>query len=197
MTPWHSVTTDYITGLPLTVKGHNVFAVFVVKLTKYVYAVPCSNTSDATDWAHMYVEHVVQHQGLSEVIISDRGPQFISIFNKALGACLGIKWNLSTARHRQVDGQTERVNRVIENVMRYFVSPNMLDWDSCCAWLNLRLTMHGMRPLSKLLSFFFFLGGKDIHYTSAMIATSRVCDVHHKPKRPKLTTHLEWFRHEP
>ena len=43
---------------------------------------------------------------------------------------------------------------------------------------------------------FFFLGGKDIHYTSAMIATSRVCDVHHKPKRPKLTTHLEWFRHE-
>ena len=44
--------------------------------------------------------------------------------------------------------------------------------------------------------FFFFLGGKDIHYTSAMIATSRVCDVHHKPKRPKLTTHLEWFRHE-
>ena len=44
--------------------------------------------------------------------------------------------------------------------------------------------------------FFFFLGGKDIHYTSAMIATSRVCDVHHKPKRPKLTTHLEWCRHE-
>ena len=24
-----------------------------------------------------------------------------------------------------------------------------------------------------------------------MIATSRVCDVHHKPERPKLTTHLE------
>ena len=44
--------------------------------------------------------------------------------------------------------------------------------------------------------FFFFLGGKDIHYTSATITTSRVCDVHHKPKRPKLTTHLEWFRHE-
>ena len=44
--------------------------------------------------------------------------------------------------------------------------------------------------------FFFFFWGKDIHYTSAMIATSRVCDVHHKPERPKLTTHLEIFRHE-
>ena len=44
--------------------------------------------------------------------------------------------------------------------------------------------------------FFFFLGGKDIHYTSAMIATSRVCDVHHKPERPKQTTHLELVKHE-
>ena len=49
-------------------------------------------------------------------------------------------------------------------------------------------------PLFFFFFFFFFLGGKDIHYTSAMIATSRVCDVHHKPKRPKLTTHLEWSR---
>ena len=131
---WHTVTTDYITGLPLTPDGHNAIAVFVDKLTKYVYAVPCSTTSDATDWALMYVEHVMKHQGLSEVIISDRGPQFISTFNKTLATRLGIKWNLSTARHPQTDGQTERVNRVIEDVLRHFVSPNMLDWDR---WLCL------------------------------------------------------------
>ena len=124
-----TVVTDYITGLPLTAKGPNAIAVFVDKLTKYVYAVPCSNTSDATDWAHMYVEHVVQHQGLSELIMSDRGPQFISTFNKALAARLGIKWSLSTAHHLQTDGQ-----RVIQDVVRHFVSPNMLDWDS---WLCL------------------------------------------------------------
>ena len=39
--------------------------------------------------------------------------------------------------------------------------------------------------------FFFFLGGMDIHYTSATIATPRLCEVHHKPKRPRLTTHSE------
>ena len=38
---------------------------------------------------------------------------------------------------------------------------------------------------------FFFLGGMDIHYTSAAIATSSVCGVHHKPQRPRLTTHSE------
>jgi len=50
---WHTVTTDYITGLPRTPKGNNAIAVFVDKLTKYVYAVPCSDTSDAVDWANI------------------------------------------------------------------------------------------------------------------------------------------------
>ena len=62
---WHTMTTDYITGLPLTPKGNNATAVFVDKLTMYEYAVPCSDQSDAADWANMYVQHVVQHEGLS------------------------------------------------------------------------------------------------------------------------------------
>ena len=45
-----------------------------------------------------------------------------------------------------------------------------------------------------LFCFFVFLGGMDIHYTSATIVTSRVCEVHHKPKRPRLTTHSELFQ---
>jgi len=116
----------------------------VDKLTKYVYAVPCSDTSDAVDWANMYVEHVVQHEGLSTVIISDRGPQFNSAFNKALALRLGIKWNLSTARHPQTDGQTERANRIIEDVLRHFVSPNMTDWDQhlCMAQFAMNTAWH-------------------------------------------------------
>ena len=99
------------------------------KLTKYVYAVPCNEKSNAVDWANMYVEHVVQHEGLSTVIMSDRDPQFISAFNKALSLCLGISWNMSSARHPQSDGQTERANRIIEDILRHFVPPNMTDWD--------------------------------------------------------------------
>ena len=118
---WHIVTTDYITGLPLTPKGNNAIVVFVDKLTKYVYAVPCNEKSTAVDWANMYVEHVFQHEGLSSVVISDRGPQFNSAFNKALALRLGITWNMSTARHPQTDGQTERANRIVEDVVRHFL----------------------------------------------------------------------------
>lgn len=116
-------STDYITGLPLTPKGSNAIAVFVDNLTKHVYAVPCNEESTAVQWASMYVEHVVQHEGLSSVIISDRGPQFNSAFKKALALRLGITWVMSTACHPQTDGQTGRANRIVEDVLRHFVSP--------------------------------------------------------------------------
>ena len=48
-------------------------------------------------------------------------------------------------------------------------------------FLNISYAWHGNLagqvafPVAVLHFSFFFLGGKDIHYTSAMIATSRVC----------------------
>ena len=137
---WHTVTTDYITGLPRTGNGHNVIACFVDNLTKNVCAVPCTDTSDAVDWANMYVQHVVQHEGLSYVIISVRGPQINSNVNKALAARLGIL----TARHPQTDGQTERFKLVIEDVLRHFVSPKMTDWDQylCLAQFAINNAWH-------------------------------------------------------
>ena len=83
----------------------NPIAMFVCKLTKHVYAVPCTDKSNVVDWANIYVHHVVQHEGLATVIISDRGPQLISKFNQALAIRLGEKWKLSTARHPQTDEQ--------------------------------------------------------------------------------------------
>ena len=170
--PWHTVTTDYITGLPLTADGHNAVAVFVGKLTKYVYAVPCIDTCSAVDRANMYVQHVVQHEGLSYGVGSDRRPHFNSSFNKALAACLGTIWHPSTARHPQTDGQTERVNRVIEDVLRHLVTPSMTDWDQylCLAWFasnNAWLETIQQTPfflimegLPRLLLTLFCLGGR-------------------------------------
>lgn len=114
------------------------------KLTKYVYVVPCNEKSTAVDWANMYVEHVVQHEGLSSVVISDREPQFNSAFNKALALRWGVAWNISTARHPQTDGQTERANIIVEDVLRHFVSPNMTDWDQhlCLAQFAMNSAWH-------------------------------------------------------
>ena len=41
-----------------------------------------------------------------------------------------IKRCMSTAYHPQSDGQTERMNRLLEDMLRHYVSPTQTDWDT-------------------------------------------------------------------
>jgi hypothetical protein len=63
------------------------------------------------------------------VIISDRDPLFTSAFTRALCKSIGTEQALSTAYHPQTDGQTERVNRVLEDMLRMYVSRSQTDWE--------------------------------------------------------------------
>ena len=81
---------------------------------------------------------------MTKAIVFYHACLFNSAFNRALALRLGIKWNLSTARHPQTDGQTERANRIIEDVLRHFVSPDMTDRDRylCMAQFAMNSAWH-------------------------------------------------------
>ena len=55
----------------------------------------------------MFVQHVFRLHGLPDSIVSDRGPQFTSVFWKRLYDRLGIDRQLNTAFHPKSDGQTD------------------------------------------------------------------------------------------
>ena len=126
---WEVVTMDLITCLPPTLSGHDAIAVFVDKLTKMAHFAPCKTAINAEEFANLYVKEIVRYHGVSRVIISDRDPRFTGHFLKSVCQLLGVKQSLSTAFHPQTDGQTEIMNRYLQDMLRHYVSPRQDDWD--------------------------------------------------------------------
>jgi len=56
--------------------------------------------------------------GVPKKIVSDRGTQFTSYFWQQVHSLLGTKLNFSTAYHPQTDGQTKRINQILEDMLR-------------------------------------------------------------------------------
>jgi transposase InsO family protein len=80
-------------------------------------------------------KHAYVHHGLPKDIVSDRDVRFQSDFWKPFNDKLGIKLNMSTAKHPQTDGQTERANGILEDTLRHFefVGPYQTNWDEYLA----------------------------------------------------------------
>ena len=127
---WECVTMDLITQLPPTKTGYDAIAVFVDKLSKMTHIEPCSTTIDAPEFADLLLRTVFRHHGLPRSIISDRDARFTGHFLTTLAERLEFRQRLSTAFHPQTDGQTERMNRVVEDMIRHYVGPYHDDWDT-------------------------------------------------------------------
>jgi len=126
---WQSVSVDLITHLPLTRDGHTAIVVFVDRLSKMVHFAPAWTDVSAVDMAYIFVQNVFRLHGLPNDIVSDRDPRFTSHFWHEVCSLLGIKQSMSTSFHPQSDGQTERANRTLEDMLRHYVSPSQDDWD--------------------------------------------------------------------
>ena len=128
-TPWSCITMDLITQLPRTRHGNDAIVVFVCKLTKMAHYVATQTTVDAPTLAQLFFQQVVRYHGLPATIVSDRDTRFTSLFWRALWQQLGTQLAMSTAFHPQTDGQTERQNRTLEEMLRAYVSYRQDNWD--------------------------------------------------------------------
>eukprot|EP00253_Pinus_taeda_P018783 PITA_18783 len=75
------------------------------------------------------MQNVFKLHGLPKKIISDCDVKFTSAFWRTLFAELGTQLNFSTAYHPQTDGQTERVNQVVEDILRAYVMHQPMPWE--------------------------------------------------------------------
>ncbi|KAH0603186.1 uncharacterized protein H6S33_008190, partial [Morchella sextelata] len=111
--PWQEVSMDFVTGLPES-EGYDAIMVVVDRLTKMRHLLPCNTTVNSEDVAQLYLRNIWKLHGLPTHVTSDRGTQFTAKFWKALCKHLDIEARISTAFHPETDGQTERLNAVME-----------------------------------------------------------------------------------
>ncbi|KAL0937059.1 reverse transcriptase domain protein [Colletotrichum truncatum] len=131
--PWHSISLDFIVKLPksrepLTKVQYDSILVVVDRFTKYAYFIPYLESSTAEDLAYTFLRIIVSQHGLPQEIVSDRGSVFTSKFWRSLISQLGAKHSLSTAFHPQSDGQTERINQILETYLRSYVNYDQDNW---------------------------------------------------------------------
>lgn len=115
--------------LPKTRKGHDAILVVVDRLSKMVHIIPTTTSASGEVTAQLFFDHVIKLHGAPDEIICDRDPRFSGKFMTALVEIVQIHWRMSTAYHPQTDGQTERSNRILEDMLRMYVSPAQDDLD--------------------------------------------------------------------
>jgi len=156
--PWQDISMEFVTGL-LRSKDYNPFWVVVDRPTKQRHLVLCSTTVDACDLADLFLQYVFRLHGLLRTITSYQGHQFASAFWHCLCTRLGIELRLSTVFHPQTDGQTERMNAVMEQYLRSYVNYLQDDWAD---WLPIiEFTSNNRTSETMAVSLFFANLGYD------------------------------------
>jgi hypothetical protein len=128
---WEDISMDFIVGLPKITKGFDSIWVIIDRLTKIAHFLPVKTKYPVVAYAKLYIARILSLHGIPKTIVSDRGPQFVSNFWSELHRFLGTKLLHSSTYHPQTSGQTERVNQILEDMLRACVMEFPQKWDDC------------------------------------------------------------------
>jgi hypothetical protein len=76
----------------------------------------------------LFLQGVYRLHGLPRVLVSYRDPKFVSGFWQTLWRCLGTRLNMSSSRHPETNGLTERVNNTFQHLLRCLCCYDGFDW---------------------------------------------------------------------
>jgi hypothetical protein len=115
---WKEISMDLIVGLTTMQSGYDSIWVIVDRFLKVAHFIPVKTTYKRAKLAELYIAIIMCLHGVPKKIISDRGTQFTSRFWEKLHKVVDTKLNFSSVYHPQTDGQTKRVNQILEDMLR-------------------------------------------------------------------------------
>ena len=119
---------NFVVGLPLTVRKHDLVWVVVDRLTKSAHFLLVRTDYSLDKLVELYIKEIVRFHGILISIILDRDPRFTSRFLGTLQEALGTRLNFSTA-FPQTDGQSERIIQIMEDMLKSCVINYEGSWD--------------------------------------------------------------------
>lgn len=125
--PWECVTLDLVTDLP-PVRGKDSIVVFVDKLTKMIVAKAVSKTITSGRLLNVFRRNIVDQFGMPDYLVSDRDPRFFGRPWRSYVDQNNIRHRMSSAYHPQTDGQSERANRSLLDMLRAASNARMDNW---------------------------------------------------------------------
>ncbi|GJP51010.1 hypothetical protein CLOM_g10164 [Closterium sp. NIES-68] len=92
--------------------------VVVDKFSKMGHFIPTHTTACTEERALLFVHYIISQHGIPTTIISDQDPKVTSKFWKELMSLLETKLVMSSAYYPLTNGQTERLNQIVEQLLR-------------------------------------------------------------------------------
>jgi predicted aspartyl protease/transposase InsO family protein len=178
--PWEHVSLDFIMSLPPS-GGFDAILVVVDKLSKSMVLIPTQTTVSAKETARLYFNYVYCRHGLARKVISDRDVRFTGKFWQELHKLLQVKLAMSSSFHPQTDGQTERANRTLEEMVRHYVAHHQRDWAALLPALEFAYNSSKHRATG-VSPFYVCTGRNPVKFEEVLLPT--------EPKTPAVGEHV-------
>ena len=127
--PLDRVHVDLTGPLPLT-KGKRRY-IMVIKdfLTKYVWLIPL-RTKTASEVAGAFVAEFICQAGVPEMVVSDKGNEFVNKLLKNVSRVLGVNRISTTPYMPRSDGFVENHNKTLKDQLFHYIDTlKQDDWD--------------------------------------------------------------------
>jgi putative transposase len=116
----------------------------------WIELVPLPDISAATT-AEAFVSRIIHRHGLPELLITDRGSNFISELFRQVNKTLGIRHSLTSALHPQANGCVEHTNKAVAEWLKALSKDELDCWDEQITALEFSLrtrvsTVTGFSP---------------------------------------------------
>src|SRR5690606_33637005 len=127
--PFQRLHVDLIGPLPVTPRGNQYVLVAVDALTKWpeIFAIP---EKSAEVVAECIVDEIICRHGPPETLVTDQGKEFANVLLQQIAHLLDVRKITTTPYHPQSDGQVERVNKEVSNILHFHVEQQQTEWDA-------------------------------------------------------------------